>query len=306
MTAKPIVVSFSEISVGRQCIMRHALQYRERWAKEEIDGARATGSAWHSAVMEQHYRTIRAHQPDGNLNKPGWTVSTDELFGLCAEAVGKAIAGLNVDNELVDLLQWLYDGYVLMWGLDPNWRILAVEHPFELEIPNETHPRARKVRLKGYIDLVVWDSKFGGMWICEHKSTRHLKGDQELELDDQYALYAYLLRRAGKRVLGAVYNGARTERLKVKPQPLDERFVRRHLHRSDVELANIAQDVLRAARHLYSKQVETEPYSSPTPGVCDRVRKCDYLDAHLAQRRGIDIRQFLKDTGFSQNLRPEA
>lgn len=296
-----IVVSFSEIDTFRDCPLKHQLAYVDRWTKEPEEGTPLSrGSRWHE-VLATHYQTLR--------EKAEWlgdgTAGAKSVLALARTRIEEA--GL-FDGEDGELARWMYGGYVEMYGVDPQWEILAIEHKAELPLLTTAEAKERRavaraappdpVRfwVKVILDLIVRDRITGKIWIVDHKSSENLNKKIDLELSDQFGIYTAGLRALGRRVLGSVYSGARTYRLKTKVAPLEERFRREMMYRTDIELDNLILDFRAATEAAYS---DRPVFSSPNPRECQW--KCDYRDAHLAARKGVPIEAALRDFGLRQN-----
>lgn len=312
---QPIVVSYSELDTFRQCPLKHALAYKQRWQKPpEQMSALSKGSLWH-LVMEAHYTQIKAaqdaHEVDLRANvkgrSAGWyqTRAMARVADGAAEVLKSARAAVmpllhdqGQQSEVQELIEWMYDGYVQQYGVDPEWRILEVEGRRELPLYDLGGRRSR-FRLKSKLDLVVVNYAMdGAVWVVDHKSGRNLDQQKEIDLDDQFGLYVYLLRRSGVHVESALRNGARTQRNK-GPMLLSDRFKRQSMYRTEVELEAIARDAYLAARAAYSKAMDL-PYSSPNPDQCSW--KCDFREVHVNARKGMPLQRLLTGAGFEQNF----
>lgn len=292
---KTHTVSFSEIDTLRQCLFKHEMSYKERWKSPTTSPALAKGTLWH-VVMEHHYNAIAFHQRmvQDPPSKMAMAALRDEIVNtyLCDEG-GR-------QTEYQELVEWMYDGYVGHYGSDSGWRILGVEHAPVLWLPTPRGGRSNfKLKLK--IDLVVRDPR-GRVWIVDHKSGKDLPKDKELEIDDQFGLYTWAMRRLGVDVFGSIHNAARTQKNKDQTkhfQPLEERFARKHMYRTDVELERIAIEAYQAAKRAYAIPIGDAQRSPDS----DRCRwRCDYTEACLFGRKGGDHRQFLEDLGFVQDF----
>jgi hypothetical protein len=285
------IISYSEIDTAKQCGLKHQLGYVERWSKPQPpDSALSKGTAWH-LVMETHYNVLKN---GGDLDA-------------CVLAVTRKIEGL--DDSLQGLVWWMYQGYVAHYGADPEWQILAVEHNAVCRLPT---PRGTpsSFYLKVKIDLVVRNRRTRNILVVDHKSGKDLPGQKMLELDDQFGLYTWAMRQIGKKVFGQVYNAARTYRLQADvtspgATPLDERFRRVPLYRTDKELEATVRDTYLLASARYRDQAAANRMGvmsarSTNPETCQW--RCDYKDACLAGRKGISIQGFLHDTGFEQSF----
>lgn len=295
----PRVVSFSELSTAQQCPLKHELAYVDRWFHPQPpDSALFKGKAWHSA-MEAHYNVLmRAQRAKNKASEAD-----------CRLAVEQAIER-NPDS-IKDLIWWMYVGYVTRYGLDDDWKILAVEHPAEVALPNLDGTES-EFRLKLKVDLIIRDVSTVSKHIkvVDHKSGKDLPKNKELELDDQFGLYTWALRRLGHKVLGQIYNAARTLRTVADQkspgtQPLSERFDRIPLYRVDAELNEIAIEAGETARARYEQQRRMKEAGRRSPRATDPQTcnwKCDFKDACLMSRKGAPLVPFLRNTGFTQDF----
>lgn len=319
MTA-PRVVSWSELDTARQCPLKHQLTYVERWTKDpDVLSPLSKGTAWHK-VMEAHYREILARQRAG-----GFSLANErQILAACREQVDRVIEGeiAPLSDELADLADWMYTGYVLLYGIDHGWRILAVEHPAEVALPTPRGGRSQ-FRLKIKVDLIIADlvsaRKHGGqppVYVVDHKSTKNLPKDREFDLDDQFCLYTWGLHRLGKQVFGQMYNGARTERLvgettawrsrEYTPgtvQKLDARFLRHRMYRTDDELFAMAVEAYQTMRTRYAEQARAtaQGTTSPRNPDPDRCRwRCNFLEPCLMGRKTDpdQMREYLDAKGY--------
>lgn len=303
------VISFSEINEYRKCPLSHHITYVERWSKPPEEGSPLyTGTLYHS-VMESHYGVIKAWQ-DANPTKRKYP---SELHDATREA---AYAHLNVDSadqtEVESLVQWMYDGYVEQYGLDEDWEILAIEYQLAELLPDPETGEDSPYVIKAKLDLIVRDRKTKKIWVVDHKSGKNLPQYDDLDLNDQFGLYTWLLRVRGLPVTGALHNANRTQRNladfpdyegKSKPQLLEARLRRSPMNRTDEELKSIARDAWAVAVNMYpedSGYVPLPMYSSPMPNMFGYNR--DFKEAYLMARKGADLRRTLESMGFVQNF----
>ena len=311
------VVSFSELQTAKRCSFKHQALYAERWSKPADPlSALGKGSAWH-LVMETHYNEVMSCQRSG-------VISLAEILNRCEKSVMPVIHGL-ANDELRDLIYWMYTGYVNLYGADEDWQVMAVEHGAEVALPGVSG-RQSKYRLKVKIDLVVRERSTRRVRIVDHKSGKDLPHQKALEWDDQFPLYQWAMLQLGKRVFGLTYNAARTLRLQediraesvaagievlgpkqVPPQftPLDERFTRVSMHRTDKEMRQIALEAYLTARSRWQEQRIVSAAGTDSPRTTDPLRckwDCDIRDACLAGRKGIDWRDMLHHMGFEQQV----
>jgi hypothetical protein len=290
------VVSFSELSTARQCPLKHELSYVERWSRPQpANSALYKGTYWHKA-LEAHYTEIRRAQQA--KEKPD--------LDACRFAVEQAID--RADPEIAELIWWMYQGHVDLYGTDDSWRILAVEHSANVALPTPRGNNSRFV-LKIKIDLIVRDlsTRTRNVLVVDHKSGKDLPNSKILELDDQFGLYTWGVQRLGHKVFGQLYNAARTLRTQADlkdpgTQPLDERFRRIPMYRTAKELEQTAIEAYLTASARYRQQAEMKRQGlhSPRhtdPQVC--AWKCDFLEPCMASRKGMDLNRFLRDSGFT-------
>jgi hypothetical protein len=300
-----ITVSFSELDSFRQCPLKHQLGYKERWTKPlEENDRRSTGTMWHT-VMENHYQVIKNHQ-----DHPTHGYTPAEILRYCRKTILPLLqdpTGGQTDQQ--KLVEWMYDGYVAQYGIDEQWRILGTE--VNLDMPLRTdRGRVSRYHIKGKLDLVVRDQDSGGLWVIDHKSGANLPSQMDLEIDDQFGVYTWMMRERGNKVMGSIHNAARTTRNmadhpeyvgKNKAQSLDQRMSRTYLNRSNAELTNLALDAYHAAVNAYPPKSKTLPlYSSPDSRQCGW--KCDFKEAHLAMRYGRDSTEVMQEFGFVQDF----
>lgn len=283
--AQTKVVSYSELDAARQCRFKHHLAYRERWRGQETKQTLSRGKMFHE-VMEAHYRVLAA---GGDL-QDAWDYikTTGLLFDL-------KTAQADEDQERV---LWMYHGYIENYGLEERWEILAVEVRHELWLPTETGHRS-SFKMKGTIDLLVKDNKMGGIWGVDHKTGKNLPKEKELDLDDQFGIYTWLLQRSGLPIRGFIHNAVRSEKLKTREMQPSERFLRRPTVRQDVEMKTMVQEVLDTFRSVYRPTGREFPPRSPDTSSPSRCGwRCDFTEPCLASRKGRDVREALAEFGF--------
>lgn len=290
------IVSYSELDTFRQCPLKHHLLYQRRWTKPtKPDSALAKGSLWH-LVMEDHYGIIKAWQDKNNRRMSD--IAERNVLKKAAKLVSNRLHDPDTGeyySDVHELVAWMYEGYVKMYGADLNWRIVGIEHQIQIPLL-DAKGEASRYLLKAKLDLIVreWDS--GNLWIVDHKSGANLPTQMDLEIDDQFGLYTWLMRRVGKPVMGSLHSAARTQRNK-GPMALDSRMSRTYLNRGEIELTNLALDAYYAAKAAYPDDPEyAARYSSPDPRSCGW--KCDVKEPHLIMRAGANPDKVMIEYGF--------
>lgn len=289
---EPIVVSYSELDAYRQCPLKHHLAYKLRYSKPAQEGgALSRGSLYHE-VLELHYKILKVH----GQNPRALKTARGEVSKLLSDPV----TGKRTDQQ--ELVWWMYQGYVEVYGADRAWEILEIEKPFEV-LMVEASDRHPQIQFKGKIDLLVRERRTGKLLVVDHKSGAELPTAKVIELDDQFGLYLKVAQLLGWDVDYAVHSAARTRMLKgdetgENPTPLEKRFLRTPSSRLPVELDNLWLDAQRAAVSAYTQQ--DAPYSSPDP---DRCRwRCDFFEAHMLMRKGVKPSTALSSFGLKQDF----
>lgn len=314
MEIEPIVISPSELDVMRQCPLRHSLLYGERWTKSIDDESHplAFGTLWHS-VLEAHYRAVQQRQKGAHLEHGDWRKFDQDaaLQAACGQALG-VLDGVK-DPEVRRLLAWMYEGHLDMWGVDPQWQIVAIEHGGEVELPGPAgFASPISFRLKFKMDLVIKEE--GRFWVVDNKSCKDLPNRLNLDLDDQFGLYHWAGNQMGLKIFGTLHNAARKLQLKgdkdgTSPADLANRFRRTPLTRGKKELDTIAFEAWQVAHERYTglqqvrdmKQLglDVEAPRHPSPMTCSW--KCDWTEACIAGRKGIDIRDYIHRKGYRKD-----
>lgn len=299
-SVQPIVVSYSELDAFRQCPHKHDLAHRQGWTPDKVGPALTKGRLYH-LVLQLHYELIRE--------------------GVGTKARRQAITDLLVDSieeyteETCELIAWMYDGYEDMWGEDSDWVIISVEDQRLCRLP-DTSGRGSRFYLRMRTDLIMQErtvevaghrvnasrdpenKRFGKIWLVDHKSGKDLPTQRELDIDDQFGLYTWGIRKDGLRVFGALYNAGRTYRHK-EERPVEERFSRTRLYRTDKELDNLAREAFLTARTAYTY----ESGDAPRAPDSDRCRwRCPFTEACLHGRKTTPNQEaiFLSSAGFTQ------
>lgn len=305
-----ITVSPSELDTMRQCPLKHQLVYHERWTKAPTEAhPLGFGTLWHK-VMERHYLTLKSAQDEAHKAEGSewWQFDHDDTLRRARILVNDILSEVE-DEDVKFRLQWMYDGHVEAFGVDPTWQILAVEFACEVALPGPPgFATPFRFRIKMKIDLVI--KVAGRIWIVDHKSCKNLPRKTEMDLDDQFGLYHWGMLNLEYNVFGMYHSAARKEPLKTKALALDDRFLRTPLTRGRVELDKIALEAWQTANERYRtmyEAVETrratginiEAPRHPQPTTCGW--KCDFTEACIAGRKGIDLRDYVYRKGYRQD-----
>lgn len=294
------VVSYSELDSIRQCQLKAHLAYRERWKPAADAVPLSRGKLFHQ-VLEAHYRKIQSTQTPELRSGPSLArqTSVDEFLDPAS-----ILQESNLPQDEVDLVRWIYEGYLDHYGIDPYWKIVGVEVRAEAWLKNRAGNRT-SFKLKGTADLVVEDSSMGGgLWIVDHKTCRELPKRRQLDLDDQMGIYSWLFKQQGLDIRGVIYNACRSYKLK-RPMEMKERFARPLTVRTDKELEVMTVEALETFQDAYKRSTPSNtqegvlPPRSPDPDRCGW--RCPFTEACLMSRKGRDIRTLLPDFEFVQD-----
>lgn len=309
---EPTIVSYSELDTYRQCPLKHRWGYVERWTRPVKEGsALDKGTLWHN-VMETHYQIIKRYQDRYNGVVP------EQLVEKVKKRIRQEIAPYLRDmvtgeqSEVQALIEWMYDGYVELYGLDPQWRIIATEHQIITPLRDRAG-NATRWHLKAKIDLLILDRELGTRWVLDHKSCSDLPDYMALDMDDQFGLYCWAMAEVKRPVQGALHSAARTKQnvgdkpgaTTGKAQTLEQRFRRTYMPRSKREMKLLALDayyVASMARPTPEAAEHIKVYSSPDPRQCGW--KCDFKEVHLTARKSPQRpARLLEEGGFHQDFR---
>jgi hypothetical protein len=245
------IVSHSEIETARMCLHKHDLAYRQRWTSPpSLDGGFGPldiGKVWHQ-VMDQHYR-----------KKAG----DHEAFPLATiDDIRNA--------ELRELIEWMYDRYIQVYGDDPRWKVLGTEHETLIPLP-DLYPGVRYI-LKAKVDLFVMDGR--RLWVVDHLASQNLP--TEFVADwvkvEQLGLYAWAANKMGKaKVFGMIANVARYQRNKTYME-LSTSFYRHPSIRTDAELERVAQDAVKTMHVAWDIFKQGESPRSPSDRCASRCQ----------------------------------
>lgn len=275
-----VVVRGSEIATFRQCPLLHKIRWEEEWAKPEDSFASDLGTCWH-LVLGSHYLAIQDHQREGGRLKIGRAAQQNVLDTV------DAVIENRIAEDKRELVDWMYDGHIDQYGFDEPWEVLAVEEHKVVPWPAPHHldivPPGLNLQFfySWTSDLVVRDHSMQHKpaLVIDQKSTGQPLGQDDIDLSDQLGMYTWAERQDGVKVLAPLIRQAHTKKLK-RAQTLAERFRPVYSYRTEIELNNIAREILDVAVKLHTEQ---RPYSSPDPRQCSW--KCDFRDVHLYMRR---------------------
>lgn len=279
-------ISYSEIDSYRQCPFKHQLQYSERWVAPIDSTPLDRGKRTHAALENWYADPFRYDNPKKAMERAKQQAGLYDLNG-------------DPLDDIAATVSWMLDGYLEKWGTDPQWEIIAIEHPVEIRLPGTT------TKIKGKIDLLVRDQQ-NRLWLIDHKTGSTLPKTKDLDLDVQFAVYAWAMMKLGKPVHGMIYNSLRTQRNK-GPMELTERFSRTMLTRTPGELETIARDIAQDAREMHNalkraNKTNTDRPRHYNPDTCGW--RCPFTEPCLYGAKNLTggTRGYLREIGFVQNF----
>lgn len=283
-----ITVRAGEVADARQCLLKHNLGWLRGWTGPPSEAIRL-GNAWH-LMMQRHFETIKDAQDAG--------VSPVE-----SEVIAAAMsAHAEADDDLMDRLHWMYEGFIETYELDPQWKILSVEETMTAPILDK-NDEPSEFLYTWTSDLFVWDEDFQTYRSIDWKSTGRQLRKMDIDFWDSFGLYTVGWHALGYDVMDTICAQVQTKKLK-RHQTLDERYQRIPAYYNETQLRNIRLDALRTMRHMFSDENLEEPYSAPDPQTCDW--KCSFSEVHMAMRKMKDpwpkIDHMMRGRGFEQDF----
>jgi len=212
----------SERAAAKRCPWRWWQEYREGWQPRYRQAdALWFGIGIHEALA-QWYLKGKRRGPHPAETFEAW----------CGDEIAYAKSWLD-DNfeepvwyEAKDLGVTMLEGYVDLWGKDPQWSIIATEQPFAVTITSHGRPVAI---FRSRWDGVFRDLRNGKVYLLETKTASSID-TAYLELDDQagsyWAVATLLLRKAGvlkkgEEIEGIQYNFLRKKMPDERPVNAD-------------------------------------------------------------------------------------
>ena len=294
-------VTTTERSTFRRCSFRWHLRFRLGLTpKTETADALWFGTGVHIALAEWYKKGLR-RGPHPAKTFSEW----------CGDEIREIRANVTDDwyeepkyEDARELGVAMLENYVDYYGKDPDWEILAIEHPFKVKVMRKGVPIA--------IFMSTWDGVFrdktdGRVYLLEHKTAGQIS-TAYLELDDQggvyYAVADSVLRANGtlqptEHIAGVMYNFLRKtsgddrpeneEGLKVnqdgrvsKRQP-PPAFVRQIVERSPSESKTQLERLADEVTIMNAMREGSLPIIKNTTKDCTF---CEYFDMCKLHERG--------------------
>lgn len=263
-------ISNSQVMDWAACTQRYRYAHVEKLKKKKVGEALGTGIITHDAL--QRYYTGRLN---GMSHEEAKNEADRYLFWVQDKQTDK------YRLESIFTAKKCLIGYFDHYQDDPNWRVLAVERQFDLQLTDN-------ITMPMRLDLLVWDYELDGAYLVDTKTTYNMWDQIELRMTPQFPKYVAILRSHGIDVKGAIVNQIRTRNLKEptpdqlfkrEPVPVDDKKIKRHLSNHLVVARKIA-----AYREMSSEEqlAHTERILDPKScKYCPFVDLCmDEMDGH--------------------------
>jgi len=196
-----LMVSYSMLSTFKRCRNKFKYRYIDKLEPKEKPIAPSKGSAIHAGL--EHYFS-------NNYDKMGAIKIAEEKFKAALEDYPFPIEDeiLNEIEETKNIIsRWITYFEREMGGYfrSPDEKVVAVEKHFK-------YPLAKDIVFHGYFDLVI-NVPNEGLWIIDHKTTKHLDNlFDNLDLDEQMDYYLWVANKLFRKpVVGIIYNGISTK-----------------------------------------------------------------------------------------------
>ena len=190
--ARTLHLSFSQLTTYLICPMRFAHQYVWGTPPESKPAVLVFGKAIHKAV-ESFYR---------NLKETGEIIPPEQMVAVFKKVMQDEIAATNVeltfkDGEDIDSLQAQGAELIKLFHseVEPQ-KVMAIEFPFMVSIPDLLGDGNLPVKLVGFFDLIEADED-GTYVIGELKTAAQRFSSIRLEHDLQPTCYSYAASKMG-------------------------------------------------------------------------------------------------------------
>lgn len=192
-----LILSYSQIKTWKSC--------RQKWYYKYVEGLEPIQRIQKIEVGKYGHHLLESYYKGEDISKASeeyWLEKTENMF---QEEIDEYI---EVRQQAEDMVKRYLEHYD-----DNEWKILAVEEPFKVNIPNPDGTESKDY-LRGVIDLVVED-EMGEIWLVDHKFTSIdlLKYEDNLVLDEQANYYLWALRQLLQvdGIAGIIFNLLRTK-----------------------------------------------------------------------------------------------
>lgn len=174
-------------------------------------------------------------------------------------------------------------------NLRKQYKLVAVEQPFEIDFPDFT--------LAGRVDS-LWKDKWGRIWVCDLKTAKSFPNVTTLSLDVQMMIYTWAIQQVFKlQVAGALMNVIRKQNPDTARTPVIQLY---EIPRTPGELKALDETVVQLLNAV--KETRENNIYLPRPGMkC--AWGCDYQDLCIKDLHGHDT-DYMKETQFHVREKP--
>lgn len=168
-----------------------------------------------------------------------------------------------------------------------GYKLVSPEQQLTIQIPGTEH------YLEGKLDAIIQHAN-GMMFVLEHKTFSMPPKESDLQMNDQFLAYTWLLKQYVGQVGGLLYDGMSKKGSK---KGLDSAFVRYVLLRPPEELEEFEQNLRMEVEDMANPKI----YPNRQWNGC---WDCDYNNICTAQSRGEDV-EYYKTQFFTSRQRSE-
>jgi len=243
-------------------------------------GALATGRLVHQALASWLLH------PEESLESLYLGHAYEELENVKANYLKQVGAPIN-DVELGNVYDAIMAGHSIMqkyeeyYGtpIPSDYTLVSPEQQLTIQIPGTEH------YLEGKLDGIIQHSN-GMMFVLEHKTFSMMPKETDLQMNDQFLAYTWLLSQyVGRRQVGGLLYDGMSKKASKNP------FVRFVILRAPEELDEFEQNLRWEVEDMASARI----YPNRQWNGC---WDCDYQQLCAAQSRGEDV-EYLKSQFFT-------
>ena len=320
MTDTIPLIRTSERNDFKRCEFQWYLRWRLGYVPRRLKTSLWFGTGWHR-VMDARY-PLGKKRGSVKAMKKAWDNYCDETYKRSIYVEKRDVD----ETEYMDareLGHLLIPAYVDEYGQDEEWEVLAVEVPFQIDVPSPTDPATTLAVYAGTMDKVLRHLVSKELWLEDHKTCRAFPDFRFLTLDDQAGSYVWVgpevfrhLKIIGMDdvIEGIIFDYTRKgkpdtremdangQRLnldgsvsKRQPTPL---FHREYVYRSEYERVEMSRRVMVEAERMQRAREGGLDSLMKTP-TKDCPTQCPVFELCEMHEQGYDWKE-LADTAFVQ------
>ena len=198
----------------------------------------------------------------------------------------KRVGAMPNDEEMRDTIDSVVLGRAMLrnyksyYGspVPADMKAFANEQTLNVPVPGTNH------RLVARMDTILQDNK-GNLWIRDLKTYTHKQSDQDLQMNDQFLAYQWMLDSLGMgRVAGVLYDGMYKRAEPVRGKGLEDLFHRIRISRNSEELEEFGKFLQHEISDMVNNPIL---YTNRRWEGC--TRDCQFLKLCIAESRDEDV-----------------